>query len=58
VFLYTVGLLGNFLGDQIEKNERGGTCSAYRKGVYRVLVGKPDGERPLGSHRIQWENNI
>jgi len=38
----------------------GGACSAYgeRRGVYRVLVGKPEGKRPLGRHRRRWENNI
>jgi hypothetical protein len=29
-----------------------------RRGVYRVLVGKPDGKRPLGRHRHRWEDNI
>jgi len=24
----------------------------------RVLVGKPEGERPLGRHRHRWEDNI
>jgi hypothetical protein len=28
------------------------------RGVYRVLVGKPDGNRPLGRLRRRWENNI
>jgi hypothetical protein len=28
------------------------------KGVYRVLVGKPEGRRPLGRPRRRWENNI
>ena len=27
-------------------------------GVQRVLVGKPEGKRPLGRHRRRWENNI
>jgi hypothetical protein len=27
-------------------------------GVYRVLVGKPEGKRPLGRHSHRWENNI
>jgi hypothetical protein len=37
----------------------GGACSAYggRKGVYRVLVGKPEGKRPLGRPRRRWEDN-
>jgi hypothetical protein len=28
------------------------------RGVYRVLVGKPEGERPLGRPRRRWEDNI
>ena len=29
-----------------------------RKGVYRVLVGWPEGRRPLGRPTHRWENNI
>ena len=29
-----------------------------RGGVYRVLVGKPEGKRPLGRARRRWEDNI
>jgi hypothetical protein len=29
-----------------------------RRGVYRVLVGKPEGERSLGRPRFRWEDNI
>jgi len=29
-----------------------------RRGVYRVLVGKPEGKRPLGRSRRRWEDNI
>jgi hypothetical protein len=28
------------------------------RGMYRVLVGKPEGKRPLGRHRCRWEDNI
>jgi hypothetical protein len=28
------------------------------RGVYRVLVRKPEGRRPLGRPRRRWENNI
>ena len=28
-----------------------------RRGVYRVMVGKPEGKRPLGRHRRRWEDN-
>jgi len=38
----------------------GGECNTYGegKGVCRVLMGKPDGERPLGRPKRKWENNI
>jgi len=29
-----------------------------KRGVYRVLVGKPEGKRPLGRPRHRWEDNI
>jgi len=29
-----------------------------RRGVYSVLVGKPEGKRPLGRSRIRWEDTI
>ena len=29
-----------------------------RRGTYRVLVGKPEGKRPLGRCRNRWEDNI
>jgi hypothetical protein len=29
-----------------------------RRGVYRVLVGKPEGKRPLGRPRCRWKDNI
>jgi hypothetical protein len=29
-----------------------------RRGVYRFLVGSPEGKRPLGRPRIRWEDNI
>jgi hypothetical protein len=28
------------------------------RGVYRVLVGRPEGKIPLGRPRIRWEDNI
>jgi hypothetical protein len=28
------------------------------RGVHRVLVGKPEGNRPLGRPRRRWEDNI
>jgi hypothetical protein len=47
-------------GNQIEKNEMSGTCSMYvrKRGAYRILVGRPEGKRPLGRPRRRWEDNI
>jgi len=28
------------------------------RGVYRVLVGKPERKRPLGNSRRRWEDNM
>jgi len=28
------------------------------RGLYRVLVGKPERKRPLGRPRLRWEDNI
>ena len=33
-------------------------CMGEGRGVHRVLVGKPDGKRPLGRPRRRWEDNI
>jgi len=49
-------------GDKIEKNKMGGACSKYgveeRKGVYRVLVRKPEGKKQLGRPRRRWEDKM
>jgi hypothetical protein len=37
----------------------GGTCSPNGgKNLYRLLVGKPEGRRPLGRPRRRWVDNI
>jgi len=33
-------------------------CIGESRGVYRVLVGKPEGKRPLGRPRRRWKDNI
>jgi hypothetical protein len=65
-YMYTIGAERSALltqyraGDKIEKNELGGACSTFGegRGMYRVLVGKPEGKRPLGRTRRRWEDNI
>jgi hypothetical protein len=38
----------------------GGPCSTNgdKRNVYRLLVGKPEGKRPLGRPRRRWVDNI
>jgi hypothetical protein len=38
----------------------GRACSTYgeKRNAYRILVGEPEGKRPLGRHRRRWEDNI
>ena len=33
-------------------------CMKQGKVMHRVLVGKPEGKRPLGRPRRRWEDNI
>ena len=35
-----------------------GHVTRIGRGVHRVLVGKPEGKRPLGRPRRRWEDNI
>jgi hypothetical protein len=40
-------------------NEMEGACSMEEsRGVYGVLVGKPEGKRPLGIPKRRWEDTI
>jgi hypothetical protein len=38
----------------------GAACSTYggKTGAYRILMGRPEGRRPLGRPRSRWEDNI
>jgi hypothetical protein len=38
----------------------GGACSTNggKRNAYRLLMGKPDGRRPLGRPRCRWLDNI
>jgi hypothetical protein len=48
----------NSLNCHNELDEIGRTCSRHRerKNTYRVLVGKPEGKKPVG--RPRWEDDI
>jgi hypothetical protein len=32
-------------------------CMGEKRDAYRILVGKPEGKRPLGISRCRWEDN-
>jgi hypothetical protein len=42
------------------KDEMGAACSTdvEKRNAYRMLVGKPEGKRPLGRPRCRWVDNI
>jgi hypothetical protein len=50
----------NMLTNKIRRKWMGWACDAYGGGenVHRVLVGKPEGKKPLGRPRRRWEDNI
>ena len=57
---YFCELVGRSL-DTVSFIRKGKTAVARMgegRGVYRVLVGKPEGKRPLGRPRRRWEDNI
>ena len=58
--IFTCILTQYSAGGKIETNEMSRACGAYGedRGVHRVLVGKPEGKRPLGRPRRRWEDNI
>jgi hypothetical protein len=48
------------LGRSIQENEVGGICNTQGRGekLYKILVGNPEGKRPLGRPRCRWEDGI
>jgi hypothetical protein len=46
--------------DEVMWNEMGRTCSTNgeKRNACRILVGKSDGERPLGRRKRRWVDNI
>jgi hypothetical protein len=38
--------------------DRACSTNGNRRNAYRILVGKPEGRRPLGRPRRRWVNNI
>jgi hypothetical protein len=46
--------------DEVKEDEIGRACSTNRekRNAYRILMGKPDGKRPLGRLKHRWVDNI
>jgi hypothetical protein len=52
-------LIKYYWGDQIEKMKWAGHVTRMeRRCAYRVLLGKPEGNRPLEIPRRRWKDNI
>jgi hypothetical protein len=49
-----------YSGDQIRRMRWAGHVARMGEGrvAYRILVGRPEGKRPLGRPRRRWEDNI
>jgi hypothetical protein len=45
---------------KVQEDEMGGPCrtNGEKRNAYRLLVGKPEGKRPLGRSRRRWVDNI
>jgi hypothetical protein len=44
--------------DKVKEGEMSRVGSTHKRDVYRVLVGKPEGKRPVGRPRRRWEDTI
>jgi hypothetical protein len=44
----------------VKKDEMGRECSTHgeKRNLYRIFMGKPEGNRPIGRPRHRWEDNI
>jgi hypothetical protein len=51
--------LDGLYGHEVDEDEMGGACNTNgEKETYWLLVGKPEGKRPLGRPRCRWVVNI
>jgi hypothetical protein len=55
-----IGIYPINLNEQVKVDEMGSACNTKgeKRKAYRILVGKPEGKRPLGRPRRKWVDNI
>jgi hypothetical protein len=57
--IYVLQFLKQHKLSSVKKDEMGRACSTNGGDyTYRILVGKPEGKRPLGRSRRRWVDNI
>jgi hypothetical protein len=58
--MYTIFWVENLKGIKSRRMRWVGhvTCMREMTNIYNILVGKPEGKRPLGRPRHRWEDNI
>jgi hypothetical protein len=56
---YFIFLPKHYKTGKIQENEVGGHVARMgeERNMYRVLMGKPEGKRPLGRPRRRWDQN-
>jgi hypothetical protein len=50
----------NNRNNRVKEGEMGKACSTHgdNRNAYRVLVGRPEGKRPLGRPRCRWDDHV
>jgi len=55
---YFTAVRSFILSNRKEGDRRAFSTYGERRGVYGILVGKPEGKKPFGRPRLRWDDNI